>query len=111
VAIIREGRLLTVADVGELKAKALRKLVFHFDGPVPGSAFASLPSVVKAEAHGEEVRLTIRGPVDEVVKEAARHTVVNVASDEASLEDIFLGIYRDGDGDGGATEETAEGAP
>ena len=38
----------------------------------------------------------MRGPLDEVIKEAARHTVVNVASHEPSLEEIFLDIYRDG---------------
>jgi ABC-2 type transport system ATP-binding protein len=32
VGIIREGHLATVADIGELKAKALRRLEFHFDG-------------------------------------------------------------------------------
>ena len=31
-----------------------------------------------------------------VVKEAARHTVVSIASEEPSLEEIFLEIYRDG---------------
>ena len=46
VGIIREGTLLTVDDVGDLKAKALRSLVFHFAEPVAASVFASLPSVV-----------------------------------------------------------------
>jgi len=48
------------------------------------------------EAHGDALLLTIHGPVDEVIKEAARHTVVSVASHEPSLEEIFLHIYRDG---------------
>ena len=38
----------------------------------------------------------MRGTVDEVIEEAARHTVVNVASHEPNLEEIFLDIYRDG---------------
>jgi beta-exotoxin I transport system ATP-binding protein len=97
VAIIRDGRLITVDDVGELKAKALRTLVLHFDGVVGADAFDRLPSVMKVEAHGESVRLTVRGPLDEVIKEAARHTVVNVASEEPSLESIFLDIYRNGE--------------
>ncbi|HSL09766.1 MAG TPA: ABC transporter ATP-binding protein [Actinomycetota bacterium] len=106
VAIIREGRLVTVADVGELKARAVRRLAFHFDGPAPLQAFTSLPSVRDAEAHGDTLRLTVQGVVDPVVKEAARHTVVSMESEEASLEEIFLAIYRDGthrdasDGDG-----------
>jgi ABC-2 type transport system ATP-binding protein len=96
VAIIREGRLVTVADIGDLKARALRRLELHFDAPVPAAAFAALPSVRDAEAHGDVIRLTIQGAVDPVVKEAAKHTVVSVVSEEPSLEEIFLTIYRDG---------------
>jgi ABC-2 type transport system ATP-binding protein len=96
VAIIREGRLITVSDVEELKTHALRWLELHFDRPVGAESFASLASVERAEQHGDRVRLTVRGPLDEVIKEAARHNVVNVVSEEASLEDIFLTLYRDG---------------
>lgn len=96
VAIIREGRLVQVADIGELKSHALRRLDMHFDRPVPVAAFASLASVVTADASGDEVRLTIRGPIDEVIKEAARHTVVTVTTHEPSLEDVFLDVYRNG---------------
>ena len=96
VAIIRDGRLVTVADIGELKATALRRLELHFDRPVPVDAFASLASVRSAEAHGDAIRLTIQGVLDPVVKEAAKHTVVSVTSEEPSLEEIFLAIYRDG---------------
>lgn len=96
VAIIREGHLITSADVGDLKAAALRRVELHFDRPVPAAVFASLASVVTAEATGDEVRLSVRGPLDEVVKEASRHTVVNVETHEPSLEDVFLDVYRNG---------------
>jgi ABC-2 type transport system ATP-binding protein len=96
VGIIREGRLLTVDDVGDLKAKALRSVIFHFDKPVDASVFAPLPSVVSAEGRGDAVAITVQGELDEVVKEAARHTVINVETREPSLEEIFLRAYRDG---------------
>jgi ABC-2 type transport system ATP-binding protein len=98
VAIVREGRLVSVSDIESLKASALRRLELRFDRPVPPETFASLASVVGVEGHGNALLLTIRGPVDEVIKEAARHTVVSVASHEPSLEEIFLHIYRDGAG-------------
>ena len=96
VAIIREGRLVTVADIGELKSRALRRLELRFGSPVAVETFASLPSVRDAEVHGDVIRLTVQGVVDPVVKEAAKHTVVSVVSEEPSLEEIFLTIYRDG---------------
>jgi ABC-2 type transport system ATP-binding protein len=98
VAIVREGRLVSVNDIESLKASALRRLELRFDRPVPPESFASLASVVGVEGHGNALLLTIHGPVDEVIKEAARHTVVSVASHEPSLEEIFLHIYREGAG-------------
>jgi ABC-2 type transport system ATP-binding protein len=96
VAILREGRLVTVDDIGDLKSRALRTIEFHFAQPVAAEGFTSLPSVVAATAQGDTVRLTVRGELDEVVKQAAAHTVVDVTTHEPSLEDIFLDIYRDG---------------
>jgi ABC-2 type transport system ATP-binding protein len=96
VAIIREGRVVTVSDIGDLKARALRRVEFHFETSVNGASFDALESVVAVEAHGDTVLLTVRGPLDEVIKEAARHTVVNVTTHEPSLEDIFLEVYRNG---------------
>jgi len=87
---------LTVDDIGDLKAKALRSVIFHFDKPVDASVFAPLPSVVSAEGRGDAVAITVQGELDEVVKEAARHTVINVETREPSLEEIFLRAYRDG---------------
>jgi ABC-2 type transport system ATP-binding protein len=96
VAILREGRLITVDDIGDLKAKALRTIEFHFAGPVPAEAFTTLPSVVTVTAQGDRILLRVRGELDEVVKQAATHTVVDVTTHEPSLEDIFLDLYAEG---------------
>ena len=95
VAIIRDGLLVRVADIADLKEQAVRMIELHFDRPVSPAAFASLGSVRAVEPHGDALRLTVQGAADEVIKEAARHTVISVSSDEPSLEDIFLTIYRD----------------
>jgi len=96
VGIIREGHLATVADIGELKAKALRRIEFHFDEPVPASAFEHLPGAKEVIAHGDSVLLSIEGTVDAVVKEAARHRVVSLETREPSLEEAFLAFYDPG---------------
>jgi ABC-2 type transport system ATP-binding protein len=96
VGIIRDGALLSVDDIGDLKAKALRTIVFHFAAPIAAAVFTHLPSVVSAEGHGDAVTLTVQGELDEIVKAAAQHTVVNVETREPSLEEIFLRAYRDG---------------
>ena len=43
-----------------------------------------------AEGDGATVRLSVRGSADAVVKHAARHEVLDVVSEPADLEEIFL---------------------
>jgi ABC-2 type transport system ATP-binding protein len=85
-----------VDDIGDLKSKALRSIDFHFGTHVAAEEFAPLPSVVSATGHGDSISLVVRGPLDEVIKAAAKHHVVNVETHEPSLEEIFLQAYRDG---------------
>jgi ABC-2 type transport system ATP-binding protein len=93
VGIIRDGRLITVEDIGSLKARAVRTLEIHFASPVPADAFTGLAGVRDVEAHGDVVRCTVAGAMDPVVKAAARFEVVDLSSHEPSLEDIFLTFY------------------
>jgi ABC-2 type transport system ATP-binding protein len=101
VGIIREGRLVTVEDVGDLKARAMRTLDIHFARPVPADAFANLPGVRDVEVQGELVHLTVAGHLDAVVKAAAGYEVVDITSHEPNLEEIFLTFYGGGEDDGG----------
>ncbi|GIU99464.1 MAG: hypothetical protein KatS3mg014_1080 [Actinomycetota bacterium] len=48
VAIIREGRLVAVEEIGDLRAKELRTLEIRFAAPVPPHAFAGVPGVREA---------------------------------------------------------------
>ncbi len=100
VAIIREGRLVTVEDVGDLKAHTIRSLDIHFASPVEPGVFDGLPGVTEVVAQGDVLRITATGPLDAVVKEAARFEVVDLASHESSLEDIFLAFYGKGENGG-----------
>jgi ABC-2 type transport system ATP-binding protein len=93
VGIIREGRLATVTDIGELKAKARRRIEFHFDAPVPAAVFASLPGVKDVTAHGDSVLLSVEGSVDAVIKAAAAFHVVSIQTHEPNLEEAFLAFF------------------
>src|SRR5713101_6679171 len=99
VGIIREGRLVRIGGVAEVKAIKRYELTILFASPVPADSFSSLEGVEKVELlnQGQAVRLTVQGPADAVVKAAARYPVLSLTSYEPSLEDIFLRYYeRDG---------------
>ena len=93
VGIIREGRLIAIEDIGYLKARALRTIELHFARPVSAEVFSGLPSVQEVQAHGDTLRLKVTGPLDAVVKAAARFEVVDLASHQPTLEDVFLAFY------------------
>jgi ABC-2 type transport system ATP-binding protein len=101
VGVIRDGRMVTVDSVEDLQAKSKRHVLVRFAHPVAVDEFAALPGVTDAAARDSEVRLSVVGSLDGIVKAAARHTVVDFVSQPADLEEIFLEVYRSqGLGDG-----------
>ena len=93
VGIIREGRLIAIDDIEDLKTRAVREVEIQFSAPVPPEEFDRLPSVRDVGARGNTIRLTVDGSIDAVVKTAARHEVLDLVSREPSLEEIFLRYY------------------
>src|SRR6266852_2356070 len=108
VGIIRDGRLVRIGGVAEVKAIKRYELTISFASPVPAASFNSLEGVEKVEPlnQGHALRLTVQGPADAVVKAAARYPVVSLTSYEPSLEDIFLRYY-ERDGQAPVPEEAA----
>lgn len=96
VGIIRDGQLVEVARVADLKRRSLRSLEFRFARPVPEEVFGNLPGVVDVRRDTSILRVKVIGPVDPVIKAAARYPVVDVITLEPNLEEIFLTFYGEG---------------
>jgi ABC-2 type transport system ATP-binding protein len=103
-AIIREGRLVAIEDIGDLKTRSVKTIDLHFAGNAPSEGFAGLPGVEVVDTTRDAIRLRVQGTVDPVIKTAARYEVLDVESHEPSLEDVFLTFY----GDDGKTPEGGE---
>jgi beta-exotoxin I transport system ATP-binding protein len=93
VGIIREGRLVAVEDVGDLRARQVRTLDIHFAMPPRPDLFEGLPGVSDVTISGDAARVTVSGSIDHIIKAAARFEVVDLQSHEPTLEDIFLTYY------------------
>jgi ABC-2 type transport system ATP-binding protein len=93
VAILREGRIVTIDDVAALKARALRQFEVTFEHPVDVDALTSVDGVSVLSAHGAIVDLSITGSVDPLLKALAHYNVVNLVSHEPDLEQIVLSYY------------------
>jgi ABC-2 type transport system ATP-binding protein len=106
VGIIRDGRLVRIGGVAELKDIKRYEITIHFAQPVPVETFSTLEGVAGVErlGDGSAVRLAMQGSADAVIKAAARFQVVSLTSYEPSLEDVFLRYYEH---DGQAPKEVA----
>jgi ABC-2 type transport system ATP-binding protein len=95
VGIIREGRLVRIGGVAEVKDIKRYEMAITFADAIPSETFKRLDGVVDVETfdHGSGVRLTMQGPADAVIKAAARYPVLSLTSHEPSLEDMFLHYY------------------
>jgi len=93
VAIIRQGRLVRVSTVAELKAGAWHRMVIIFAGAAPAGIFKDAPNVRQVAVEGNRVSLLVQGSVDLLIKALAAYEVQGVISHEPSLEDAFLGFY------------------
>jgi len=99
VAIIREGRIVKIGGVHDLKDIKRYEITISFAQPVPIEAFAQLEGVTDVERlnDGRAVRLAMQGSADAVVKAAAHYPVISLTSYEPSLEDVFLRYYESDD--------------
>ena len=93
VAIIREGRIVTVDRVEALRGLAHHQVELQFVAPVPLSAFSSLPGVSDVVAIEGGVQMRVTGSMAPVVEAAARHGLVDFETREPSLEQTFLAQY------------------
>ena len=107
VGIIREGKLVRLGDVAEVKDIKRYEITITFADSVPTDAFAKLSGVARIErvGDGHALRVTIQGTPDALIKAAAAYPVVSIHSHEPSLENIFLRYY---EGDGAAAKETSD---
>jgi ABC-2 type transport system ATP-binding protein len=94
LAILREGRLVIVDSLENLRKVAVQRLEIEFAAPIDAGEFRSLSGVTEASADGATVIVGFEGSADAVIKTAARHDVRAIRPREDDLEEIFLRYYR-----------------
>jgi ABC-2 type transport system ATP-binding protein len=93
VAIIRQGRLVRVDEVGSLRNLSQHDVTLVFAGEVPETAFRMLDGVSSLMTDGHTLRMRVTGSIGPVIREAARHELVDFESREPSLEETFMAEY------------------
>jgi len=91
VAILRDGRLVELGSLDEMRHLSSLVVEVTFAGAAPD--LSTVPGVRSARTDGRTTRLEVAGPVDPVLKALEAHEVTQLLSREPSLEELFLSLY------------------
>jgi ABC-2 type transport system ATP-binding protein len=94
VGFIREGRLIAIEGMRDLREKALRRVSMQFAKPVKASTLKGVEGVREVEVDGVNATVTYEGAMTPLLKAAAAHEVLSLASSSVDLDEIFLTFYR-----------------
>ncbi len=99
IAIIREGKLVKLGNIAELLNLKNHYLEIAFVDSPPVEIFRALPGVESADlvqgGDAHLLRCVVRPEaLNTVIKKAALYEVTDFNSRESSLEEFFLGYYR-----------------
>jgi polyether ionophore transport system ATP-binding protein len=101
VGILREGRLVEIGTLEEMRHLSSLSVEAVFDRPPPD--LSSVAGVTRVVVEGRRVHLAIQGPIEPLIDALAGSGVRELLSREPSLEELFLAHYGP-DGQAPATE-------
>lgn len=99
VGVIRDGRLVAVDRVEDLRQRSVRRIQVQFDAPVEPGDFSGVSGVEDLVIEGTTLSCTLAGRADGFVKALATHPVTSILSEEPDLDEIFLQLYSNGRSD------------
>jgi ABC-2 type transport system ATP-binding protein len=91
VGILREGRLIEMGTLAEMRHLSALTVEATFDGVPPD--LSGVTGVKQAVVDGRHVHLEVQGTIEPLVDALARTGVRGLLSREPSLEELFLAQY------------------
>ena len=93
IAIIREGCIVAVDTVQDLRSKSPRTIELTFRRPVDTSELGRIPGTQVTASTGSRVSLTVDGEIGPVLASAAQMDVVDIVARPADLDELFRSYY------------------
>ncbi|HEU4463078.1 MAG TPA: ABC transporter ATP-binding protein [Solirubrobacterales bacterium] len=95
VGMVREGRLIAVERMADLLGKARRRVSVQLSDSASLDDLRGLPGVSDFAVADGRASFEVAGEVDPVLKALAAHHVTDIEAVHPSLEEVFLGYYRE----------------
>jgi ABC-2 type transport system ATP-binding protein len=94
LAIIKEGKIIQLEEIDNLRKKQLKKVTIEFDKTMYKEIFI-LPGVENTvNMPGNNVSFMFSGNINDLVHYLSGKKVMNLMIEEPSLDEIFLHYYR-----------------
>ena len=93
VGVLHEGRLIGLERVARVAHRPARRVQVHFAEPVPRADFFGLPGVTDLGLDGRVLWCAVDGPLDPLIKAAARHTVTDMIITEPTPSEALIDRY------------------
>ncbi len=97
VAVLREGKLIEVGTLDQLRHLSAVTVEATFAGTPP--SVKGIKNVSGVEVHGHFLRCNVQGSITELMTVVAKAKPISFLSRKPSLEELFLALY-DGNHDG-----------
>ncbi len=92
VGIIRDGRLVEVSSVSDLRASHWRSVSLELAAPPPAGLF-DLPNVRIVSASARDVHLMVQGDMNPLLRRLASIDVGDISIATLEIEDVFMAFY------------------
>lgn len=96
VAIVRDGRLVALETLKNLKKKRFRRLIIRLNRPMKN---LTIPGARLDEQKGLEYNFLIKGDIKILLKNLSDLPVEDIVFPEPDLEEVFMYFYRGKDDD------------
>lgn len=93
-AIIKEGKLMAIEEIQELKQKHISDVRIVFDGDFKEADF-KLPGIEIKDKFNHTLNLTIKSDINELLKVLSNYKLRDLEITHGGLEDVFLEFYKE----------------
>ena len=94
VGIIKDGKLIALEAVKDLREKTVREIDIYFTEPVSLELFSNIQQIKDLKLKGNIVKIYFTGRIDPIIKRISNFEVENIVTHEPKLEEIFFKLYK-----------------
>jgi ABC-2 type transport system ATP-binding protein len=93
VAVLRQGKVIVLGGVEELRRGARQRVEAWFEGAPPADELARLTGLTDPHVEDHRFSAVLAGPIQPLLEVLARHPVVSLLVEEPDLEEALLDLF------------------